>query len=132
MSFQAPFDVMEYARMQQSADQQKAAQQQAMMEGIQQGIGDLMNTYVNIQTTNAKGKAIGNFLKMHGEQLGFEPTYLESLLKKKPYEIAMESDALGLSNMGRQVMNNQYLQNQMGGGGYGSGGGGGQPFMRVP
>jgi hypothetical protein len=110
-----------------TADQQKAEREQAMMEGIQQGIGTLMGAFAENEATNAKGKAYGDFLKKHGSQLGFDPGYLDDLLKKKPRELALVGDGiLGMNNMGRQVMSNQYLQNQMGGGGgYGSGGGGG-------
>lgn len=137
MSFQAPFSITDMRRLQMADAQNQQAQQQAMMEGVQQGIGSLLGAFVENEAMTAKGKAVGNFLKMHGEQLGFEPTYLENLLKKKPREIAMESEALGLTNMGNRLMGLNYLNTQMApravpaqagygtSGGSGAGGGGG-------
>ena len=137
VEFQKPFDIMDLRRLNMAEAQQQQAQQQAMMDGMQQGITGLMGAFVENEAMNAKGKAYGDFLKKHGSQLGFDPGYLDDLLKKKPRELAMVGDGiLGMNNMGRQVMSNQYLQNQMGGGGgYGSGGGGGggsQPFFTMP
>lgn len=138
MQFQAPFDILDMRKQRMVEAQQQQAQQQAMMDGlqqgVQQGIGDLLGAYVENEATNAKGKAYGDFLKKHGSQLGFDPGYLDELLKKKPRELAMVGDGiLGMNNMGSQIMKNQYLQNSMGGyGGGGYGGGGNGAFFTMP
>jgi hypothetical protein len=114
MSFQAPFSITDMRRLSMAEAQQDQAQQQAMMEGIQQGIGTLMGAYAENEAMNAKGKAYGDFLKKHGSQLGFDPTYLDDLLKKKPRDLALVGDGiLGMNNMGNRVMSLNYLNQQM-------------------
>lgn len=142
MAFQAPYSITDMARLQMAQQQQEDARQQAMMEGIGQGIQSLMGAYVENQAMTAKGKAYGDFLSKHGEQLGFNPEYLQDFLKKKPYEQAMIGDnIIGMQNAGNRLMSLNYMNQQAnlfggnrgtGTGAGGGGGGAGQPFMRVP
>jgi hypothetical protein len=134
MSFQAPYSITDMRRLQMAEAQQKDAQQQAMMEGINQGIMTLMGGFAENQAMNAKGKAYGDFLKSHGQQLGFQPEYLENLLKQKPRDLAMVGDSILMGNMGNRMMSLNHLNRQAelypgrgaGGGAGGGGAGGGQ------
>jgi len=114
-----------------------------MMQGLGQDIGGaiagLAGSYAEGKALEAKGVAYGDFLKSHGQQLGFQPDYLESLLKKKPRELAMIGDnlvGLGGGGGGNRLMSLNHLNRQAelypGRGGGGGGAGGGQPFMTVP
>ena len=130
MAFQAPFSITDMARVQMAQQQQQDDRQKAMMEGIGQGIQSLMGAYVENQAMTAKGKAYGDFLSKHGEQLGFDPQYLQDFLKKKPNEQATIGDSvLGISGAGNRLMSLNYMNqqaNRFGGNrGTGAGGGGG-------
>jgi len=93
---------------QQNQQENMQAQQKQMMSAI----GQFAGQYAENKALDAKGVAIGDFLKNHGEQLGLQGEYLDSLLKKKPREIAMESDALGLTGMGNRLMGLNHLNQQ--------------------
>lgn len=130
MAFQAPFSITDMARVQMAQQQQQDDRQKAMMEGIGQGIQSLMGAYVENQAMTAKGKAYGDFLSKHGEQLGFDPQYLQDFLKKKPNEQAMIGDSvLGISGAGNRLMGLNAMNHQAslygGNRGTGAGGGGG-------
>lgn len=120
---------------------QNAAQINAQMMGdvgVNMGkmIASFAGTYAENKALEAKGKAYGEFLGQHGEQLGFNPEYLEELKKKKPRELAMIGDnIIGMQNTGNRLMGLNAMNHQANlyGGGQGSGGGGGaQPFFRMP
>ena len=110
---------------QQNQREQQMAQQKMMADAI----GQFAGIYAENKALDAKGTAYADFMKSHGEQLGFDPNYLEDFLKKKPREQAMIGDSIiGMQNTGRQVMNQEYLAQQMagyGGGNRGPGGAGG-------
>lgn len=112
------------------------------MSNFGENMGEMMaqfaNQYAENKALEAKGAAYGDFMKRHGEQLGFDPTWLDGYLKKNDREKAMIGDqVVGMQSAGKQLMNQEYLAQQMagyGGGNRGGGGGGagGEPFMRVP
>jgi len=115
-----------------AAGQIGAAQSNAqMMSQLGQDIGgaitSLAGTYAQGKALEAKGKAYGDFMSRHGEQLGFDPQYLQDFLKKKPAEQAMIGDSIvGMQTAGRNLMSLNYL-NRSGEiyprtGGYGGGG----------
>ena len=116
-----------------------AAQTRAdMMSQMGQDIGgvikSLAGAYAEGEATKAKGAAYGDFMKRHGEQLGFNPEYLQDFLKKKPYEQAMIGDnIIGMQNTGSKLMSLNYMNQQANafGGrsdGTGAGGAGGDSF----
>jgi hypothetical protein len=121
MTFQAPYNVTDLMRVQLAEKQMQQDQQQAQQENIQamtsqvfDALGQFAGQYADNKALEAKGSAYGDFLKRHGEQLGFDPAYLEDFLKKKPREQAMIGDSIiGMQNTGRQLMNINYLNQQM-------------------
>jgi hypothetical protein len=137
MSFQAPYSITDMRRLQMAEAQQKQQMQQenmqAMTSQVFDALGQFAGQYADNKALEAKGGAYADFMKRHGEQLGFDPTYLEDFLKKKPRDQAMIGDSIiGMQSAGRQLMNQQYLQNQMSYGGGGGGGGGAGGMVRVP
>ena len=99
--------------MQNQQNQRENMQQ--MTNQVFQAAGALAGQYAENKALDAKGAAYADFMKSHGEQLGFDPTYLEDFLKKKPRQQAMIGDSIiGMQNTGRQLMNMNYLNAQMG------------------
>jgi hypothetical protein len=88
--------------------------QQQMVNDIGGAIMGLAGSYAESKALDAKGAAYGDFMKRHGEQLGFDPGYLEDFLKKKPREQAMIGDSIiGMQNTGRNLMSQQIVGMQM-------------------
>jgi hypothetical protein len=115
------------------AGQMRAADTQAQMynqlgSDIGGAITTLAGAYAQGEATKAKGGAYADFMSRHGEQLGFDPGYLEDFLKKKPYEQAMIGDSIiGMQNTGSKLMSLNYMNQQanaFGNRGPGAGGGG--------
>lgn len=112
-----------------------AAQTQAdSMRQVGSDIGSVISqfagAYAADKALKAKGVAYGEFLKNHGEQLGLNGEYLNSLLKKDPRELAMIGDnVVGMPNAGRSLMALNYQQQTANlfprNRGTGAGGGGG-------
>jgi hypothetical protein len=76
-------------------------------------LGSFINAYANNKALEAKGTAYADFMKQHGEQLGFDPTYLQDFLKKKPREQAMIGDnIIGMQNTGTRLMGLNYMNQQ--------------------
>lgn len=121
MTFQAPYNVTDLMRVQLAEKQMQQNQQQAEQENIQamtsqvfDALGQFAGQYANNKALDAKGAAYGDFLKRHGEQLGFDPTWLEETLKRDKREIAMIGDNIvGISNAGRSLMSQQIVGMQM-------------------
>lgn len=100
-------------------------------DGADSVLGSFVQAYANKRALEAKGEAYGDFMKRHGEQLGFDPQYLQDFLKKKPYEQAMIGDTIiGMQNTGNRLMGLNAINRQAelygrtGGGGAGRGTGG--------
>jgi hypothetical protein len=113
-------------------------QERYNQEMIMQGITQFAGAYAENKAMDAKGAAYGDFMKNHGEQLGFKPEYLQDFLKKKPREQAMIGDQIiGMQNTGSKLMSLNYMKQQADsfggrGDGTGAGGAGGaQPFYTV-
>jgi hypothetical protein len=119
--------------------------QQNQRENMQQmtsqafeALGQFAGQYAENKALDAKGAAYGDFLKNHGEQLGFKPEYLQDFLKKKPREQAMIGDnIIGMQNTGSKLMSLNYMNQQAnafggrsdGTGAGGGGGGGNQVYV---
>lgn len=111
-----------------------AAQTQAeAMGNIGENIGNVISqfagAYAEDKALKAKGEAYGDFMKRHGQQLGFDPGYLEDFLKRDPREQAMIGDnIIGMQNTGNRLMSLNYMNQQAnlfsGNRGTGAGGGG--------
>jgi hypothetical protein len=87
---------------------------QQMTNQVFQAAGALAGQYAENKALDAKGTAYADFMKSHGEQLGFDPNYLEDFLKKKPREQAMIGDSIiGMQNTGRNIMSQQIVGMQM-------------------
>jgi hypothetical protein len=97
-------------------------------------IGSFISAYADNKALEAKGEAYGDFMKRHGQQLGFDPTYLDDFLKKPKRDQAMIGDQIiGLSGGGggNRMMSLNHLNRQAelypgrgaGGGGAAAGGG---------
>lgn len=117
-----------------------AATQAESMSNIGENIGGIISqfagAYAADKALKAKGEAYGDFMKRHGQQLGFDPGYLEDFLKRDPREQAMIGDnIIGMQNTGNRLMSLNYMNQQANlfSGGRGAGGGGGnQPFFTMP
>jgi hypothetical protein len=110
------------------------------MENFGDDMGSMMasfaNQYAENKAADAKGKAYGDFMKRHGDQLGFDPEWIKGFLSESPRQQAMIGDSIiGMNNTGRNLMSQQIVDRQMGGGGNrgaGGGGGGGGAFFTMP
>jgi len=97
-------------------------------------LGSFISAYANNKALEAKGTAYGDFMKRHGQQLGFDPGYLEDFLKRDPREQAMIGDnIIGMQNTGSKLMSLNYMNQQSNafggrGDGTGAGAGGGDSF----
>ena len=82
MSFQAPFEIMDYARLRMTAEaQQQEQQQQAQqqyMQTITGALGDIANMYQQGEEMKAGVKAGEQFGKMFGKQFGLDPAIFNS------------------------------------------------------
>jgi hypothetical protein len=90
-------------------------------------IGSFVSAYANNKALEAKGSAYGDFMKRHGDQLGFDPEWIKGFLSESPRQQAMIGDSIiGMNNTGRSIMSQQIVDMQMNrGGSPGAGGGGG-------
>ena len=90
-------------------------------------IGSFVSAYANNKALEAKGQAYGDFMKRHGDQLGFDPEWIKGFLSESPRQQAMIGDSIiGMQNTGRSLMSQQIVDMQMNrGGSPGAGGGGG-------
>ena len=90
-------------------------------------IGSLINSFANKKAMDAKDKAYMGFFDRHGDDLGFDPGYLEQL-KAMPREERLASFDLMTSQPGQRLGSLAYMNQQSnlyGGRGTGGGGGGG-------
>jgi hypothetical protein len=117
----------QFWQIEQGNQQAQRQNMQQMTNQVFQAAGALAGQYAENKALDAKGGAYADFMKSHGSQLGFDASYLEDFLKKKPREQAMIGDQIiGMQNTGRQIMNQEYLSQQATafGGSRGTGGGG--------
>lgn len=82
-----------------AAGQMGAAQTNAdMMKGLGDDIGgaiaSLAGSYVQGKQMKAKAEGYADFLGMHGEQLGFNPEWLNEFKKKSPMQQIQLGDML--------------------------------------
>jgi hypothetical protein len=121
--------------MQNQQNQRENMQQ--MTNQVFQAAGALAGQYADNKALEAKGSAYGDFMKRHGDQLGFDPEWIKGFLSESPRQQAMIGDSIiGMQNTGRNIMSQQIVDRQMGGGGNrgtgGGGGGAGGAFFTMP
>jgi hypothetical protein len=90
-----------------------------MMRDLGQNIGNTIasfaGAFANNKALEAKGSAYGDFMKRHGDQLGFDPEWIKGFLSESPREQAMIGDSIiGMNNTGRSIMSQQIVGMQMG------------------
>lgn len=127
ISFQAPVDILDLRKMQMLEDQQRMAQQEQLQQGIQQGIGGLIDAYVGNQRDKATAKAFGNILEMHGQTMfGENAGDLLDRYKKAPIQEQLAMGNMLMGQPGQQISRMNYLNTsgQLFGRGGGGGGGG--------
>ena len=114
--------------------QTTADAQKQLGQDIGSVIKQFAGAYAQGKAVEAKGGAYADFMSKHGEQLGFNPEYLQNFLKKNKSEQAMIGDSiLGMPTAGRNLMSLNYLNQQADR--YprtGGGGGGGGAFFTMP
>jgi len=114
-----------------------------MMGDLGQNIGNTIasfaGAFANNKALEAKGSAYGDFMKRHGDQLGFDPEWIKGFLSESPRQQAMIGDSIiGMQNTGRNLMSQQIVGMQMAprtagpATGTGAGGGGGGAFFTMP
>jgi hypothetical protein len=127
----------QFWQIEQGNQQNQRENMQQMTGQLFQGAVSLAGQFAENKALDAKGGAYADFMKSHGEQLGFDGSYLDEFLKKKPREQAMIGDQIiGMQNTGSKLMSLNYMNQQAdsfgGRGGAGGGaGGGGNAFYTV-
>jgi hypothetical protein len=97
--------------MQNQQNQRENMQQ--MTNQVFQAAGALAGQFAESKALEAKGEAYGDFMQRHGQQLGFDPGYLEDFLKKPKREQAMIGDSIiGMQNTGNRLMSLNQLNRQ--------------------
>ena len=89
------------------------------MDNFGDDMGSMMasfaNQYAENKAADAKGKAYGDFMKRHGDQLGFDPEWIKGFLSESPRQQAMIGDSIiGMNNTGRSIMSQEIVGMQMG------------------
>ena len=88
--------------------------QQQMVNDIGGAIMGLAGSYAESKALDAKGAAYGDFMKRHGDQLGFDPEWIKGFLSESPRQQAMIGDSIiGMQNTGRSLMSQQIVGMQM-------------------
>jgi hypothetical protein len=78
-------------------------------------LGSFVSAYADNKALEAKGSAYGDFMKRHGDQLGFDPEWIKGFLSESPRQQAMIGDSIiGMNNTGRSLMSQQIVDRQMG------------------
>jgi hypothetical protein len=120
----------QFWQIEQQNQQNQRQNIQQMTGQVFQAAGALAGQYAENKALDAKGGAYADFMKSHGEQLGFDGSYLDEFLKKKPREQAMIGDQIiGMQNTGPKLMSLNYMKQQADsfGGRPGGTGAGGNP-----
>jgi len=122
----------QFWQIEQGNQQNRQEFMQGQQEQLMGAIGQFAGQFADTKALEAKGSAYGDFMKRHGDQLGFDPEWIKGFLSESPRQQAMIGDSIiGMQNTGRSLMSQQIVDRQMGGGGNrgtGGGGGGGDSF----
>jgi hypothetical protein len=104
----------QFWQIEQQNQQTQQQNMQQMTNQVFQAAGVLAGQYAENKALDAKGSAYADFMKSHGQQLGFDPSYLDEFLKKPKREQAMIGDSIiGMQNTGRNIMSQQIVGMQM-------------------
>jgi hypothetical protein len=126
----------QFWQIEQGNQQNRQEFMQGQQEQLIGAIGQFAGQFADNKALEAKGSAYGDFMKRHGDQLGFDPEWIKGFLSESPRQQAMIGDSIiGMQNTGRSLMSQQIVDRQMGGGGNrgtGGGGGAGGAFFTMP
>ena len=104
----------QFWQIEQQNQQNRQEFMQGQMENVMQGIAQFAGAYAENKALDAKGAAYGEFLKNHGEQLGFNAEWLKDFAGRNPREQAMIGDnIIGMQNAGSWVSRTQYANTYM-------------------
>jgi hypothetical protein len=117
----------QFWQIEQGNQQNRQEFMQGQQEQLMGAIGQFAGQFAENKALEAKGSAYGDFMKRHGDQLGFDPEWIKGFLSESPRQQAMIGDSIiGMQNTGRNIMSQQIVDMQMNrGGSPGAGGGGG-------
>jgi uncharacterized protein YjbJ (UPF0337 family) len=105
----------QFWQIEQGNQQNRQEFMQGQQEQLMGAIGQFAGQFADNKALEAKGSAYGDFMKRHGDQLGFDPEWIKGFLSESPRQQAMIGDSIiGMQNTGRQMMNMNYLNAQMG------------------
>jgi uncharacterized protein YjbJ (UPF0337 family) len=105
----------QFWQIEQGNQQNRQEFMQGQQEQLMGAIGQFAGQFADNKALEAKGSAYGDFMKRHGDQLGFDPEWIKGFLSESPRQQAMIGDSIiGMNNTGRQLMNMNYLNAQMG------------------
>jgi hypothetical protein len=104
----------QFWQIEQGNQQNRQEFMQGQQEQLMGAIGQFAGQFADNKALEAKGSAYGDFMKRHGDQLGFDPEWIKGFLSESPRQQAMIGDSIiGMQNTGRQLMNMNYLNAQM-------------------
>jgi uncharacterized protein YjbJ (UPF0337 family) len=105
----------QFWQIEQGNQQNRQEFMQGQQEQLMGAIGQFAGQFADNKALEAKGSAYGDFMKRHGDQLGFDPEWIKGFLSESPRQQAMIGDSIiGMQNTGRSLMNMNYLNAQMG------------------
>lgn len=104
----------QFWQIEQQNQQNRQEFMQGQQENLMQAIGQFAGQFAENKALDAKGAAYKGFLKNHGQQLGLDGEYLDSLYKMKDREVAFIGDnIIGMQNMGNWLVRDNYARNYM-------------------
>ena len=116
----------QFWQIEQGNQQNRQQFMQGQQEQLMGAIGQFAGQFADNKALEAKGSAYGDFMKRHGDQLGFDPEWIKGFLSESPRQQAMIGDSIiGMQNTGRSIMSQQIVDMQMNRGGSPGAGGGG-------
>jgi hypothetical protein len=116
----------QFWQIEQGNQQNRQEFMQGQQEQLMGAIGQFAGQFADNKALEAKGSAYGDFMKRHGDQLGFDPEWIKGFLSESPRQQAMIGDSIiGMQNTGRSIMSQQIVDMQMNRGGSPGAGGGG-------
>ena len=105
----------QFWQIEQGNQQNRQEFMQGQQEQLMGAIGQFAGQFADNKALEAKGSAYGDFMKRHGDQLGFDPEWIKGFLSESPRQQAMIGDSIiGMNNTGRNLMSQQIVGMQMG------------------
>jgi hypothetical protein len=105
----------QFWQIEQGNQQNRQEFMQGQQEQLMGAIGQFAGQFADTKALEAKGSAYGDFMKRHGDQLGFDPEWIKGFLSESPRQQAMIGDSIiGMNNTGRSIMSQEIVGMQMG------------------